>query len=374
MGPDFHRDDAWSGIPRLMPQPPSKRPGFSRRAQYGLFLGYVIAVAGIVVALLLLILAIADPRGFAAIKGAALDATAPVSSGGRGVTRFVSGIGSGIGNYFRAGSQNARLRTERDAARRELIVGKAAIAENARLRALLGLAREARDEIAIARIVGSSYDSPRRLATLSAGRAAGVTVGMPVRAADGLIGRVLEAGRYASRVLLVSDGASSVPVRSLRGNVPALAVGRGDGTIELRTLEVGSNPFRRGDILVTSGVGGLYPPDVPVATVVRLEGDTAIARPLADPARAEHAIVQPIYAPAAAGELDDALPSAPAGPVLAPPPAPAPTTPPQFQRNPRYQPALQQPEAAGAIGRRPVAEPAAPQPQPPAPQPKAAPQ
>lgn len=348
-----------------MPQPPSKRPGFSRRAQYGLFLSYVIAVAGIVVAILMLALAIIDPRGFQAVKGAALDATAPVSSGGRSITRFVAGIGSGIGDYFRAGSQNARLRAERDAARRELVEGKAAIAEAARLRALLGLAREARDEIAIARIVGSSYDSPRRFATLSAGSNDGVRVGMPVRAADGLIGRVLETGRWASRVLMVTDGASSVPVRSLRGGVPALAVGRGDGTIELRTLEVGSNPFRRGDILVTSGVGGIYPPDVPVATVVRLEGDTAIARPLADPALVDYAIVQPIEQPAAMGPLEVALPSEPAGPVTAPPPeAPGGSTPPQLQRNPRYQPALQQPEAVGAIGRRPPAK--APPAQPPA--------
>ena len=60
----------------------------------------------------------------------------------------------------------------------------------------------------MARIVGSSYDSPRRLATLSAGSAAGVAPGQPVRSADGLIGRVIETGRWAARVMLVTDGAS----------------------------------------------------------------------------------------------------------------------------------------------------------------------
>jgi rod shape-determining protein MreC len=163
-----------------------------------------------------------------------------------------------------------------------------------------------------------------------------------VRSPDGLIGRVLETGRWASRVLLITDGASNVPVRAVRDGTPALAVGRGDGTLELRTLEVGQNPFRRGDIVVTSGIGGLYPPGVPVAVVSGADGDTAIARPLADPARMDYAIVLGIYQPAAAGPLDRAVPQTPAPPVAAPPFTPRPGQ----QGNPRYQPGLQQQQPA----------------------------
>ena len=347
-----------------MAAPAGRRTGFSRKAQYGVLIGYAVAVAGIVVALLLLIIAIADPRGFAALRGASLDGTAAVAGGGSSVTGFFSGIGAGIGNYFRAGSQNAQLKRELAEARRELI-GKAALeAENRRLHALLRLGREVQDEVAIARITGSSYDSARRLATLSAGSSSGIRVGMPVRAADGLIGRVLETGRWASRVLMISDGASSVPVRSLRDDTPAMAVGRGDGTIELRTLEVGENPFRRGDILVTSGVGGIFPPDVPVATVTRIEGEVAIARPLADPARVDTVVVQPAYQPAATGSLERAREPEVAPPLLGPPLPAAPAaagarTPAQLQRNPRYQPALQQPQP-GQVVRPPTAAPPAP--------------
>jgi len=330
-----------------MAPPMNRRPGFSRRAQFGLFLGYVVAIGGALFALLLLAIAIVDPRGFAALRGASADATAPVAGAGRSVVGFFSGIGDGISDYFRAGSQNARLNRELAEARRELIRRQALDYENRRLLAILGLAQATGDEVTVARIVGSSYDSPRRLATLSAGSAAGVQPGQPVRSPDGLIGRVLETGRWASRVMLVTDGASNVPVRLVRDGTPALAVGRGDGTIELRTLEVGQNPFRRGDILVTSGVGGLYPPNVPVALVTASEGDTAIARPVADPARMDFAIVQRIYQPAAAGPLEAAPPAAPAPPVAA-----APTPHPGQQNNPRYQPALQQPQP-GMIGGRP---------------------
>lgn len=324
-----------------MAPPKNRRAGFSRKAQYGLFMGYVVALGGIMVALLLLAIAYADPRGFAAIKGAALDVTAPVGSGGRGVVRFFGDAGDRFADYFRAGSQNARLRRERDEARRELVRSRAAHYENRRLTALLGLARQIDDEVTTARIVGSSFDAPRRLATLSAGSTAGVAVGQPVRAPDGLIGRVIETGRWAARVLLITDGASNVPVRLVRDGTPALAVGRGDGTIELRTLEVGENPFRRGDILVTSGIGGIFPPNVPVAMVIGREGETAIARPIADPARADFAIVQPIYQPAAAGTLDLAPAPLPAPGAAAPPGVGAPAAGGR-QQDPRYQPGLQQ--------------------------------
>jgi rod shape-determining protein MreC len=176
-----------------------------------------------------------------------------------------------------------------------------------------------------------------------------------VRGPDGLVGRVLEAGRWAARVLLVTDGASNVPVRLVRDGTPAIAVGRGDGTIELRTLEVGANPFRVGDVLVTSGIGGIFPPNIPVARVVRLQGDTAFARPIEDPGRADFAIVQRVYQPAADGPLEAAPPvqrapvtvGAPVT-VAAPPPGeqPQPGTPAPRQQSPRYQPALQRPEAA----------------------------
>ena len=216
-----------------MAPPKNRRLGFSRRAHFGLFLGYVIAIGAAIIALLLLAISIVDPRGFAALRGAALDVTAPVAGAGRSVVDFFGGMGEGISNYWQAGSQNAELKQQLAETRRELIRRQALEYDNRRLNALLGLARNAQDEVTIARIVGSSYDAPRRLATLSAGSTAGVALGQPVRSPDGLIGRVIETGHWASRVMLITDGASNVPVRLVRDGTPALAVGRGDGTIEL---------------------------------------------------------------------------------------------------------------------------------------------
>jgi rod shape-determining protein MreC len=100
-------------------------------------------------------------------------------------------------------------------------------------------------------------------------------------------------------VLLVSDRANIVPARLLRNGIPVIAQGRGDGTIDVRPLEVGRNPFKRGDIITTSGTGGLYPPAVPIARVVKLDDDGAVAMPLADPASISFAIVEQPFEPTA---------------------------------------------------------------------------
>jgi rod shape-determining protein MreC len=271
-----------------------------------LFLGYVIAVVGVLFALLLLVIAKLDPQGFSAIRGAALDVTAPASSGGRSVVRLVSGGGESIGNYFMAASKNAELKRELAASRRRLVEARAIEFENRRLRALLKLSETVSNRVTTGRIVGSSFDSSRRLATLSAGSSDGVRPGQPVRSPEGLIGRILETGRWASRVLLITDGGSNVPVQLVRNGTAAIASGRGDGLIDLKTLEVGESPFKRGDIVVTSGVGGVYPPLVPVAIVVKADRDATVARPLAHPARIDFAIVETIYQPAASAPVNAA--------------------------------------------------------------------
>jgi rod shape-determining protein MreC len=187
---------------------------------------------------------------------------------------------------------------------RRMVEAKAIHQENLQLKAVLQLREHERTTVAVGRVVGSSFNSPRRFAILSVGAGDGVKIGMPVRSPEGLIGRIIDAGALASRVLLVSDHANIVPARLLRNGIPVIAQGRGDGTIDVRPLEVGRNPFKRGDIIITSGTGGLYPPLVPIARVVKLDDDGAVAVPLADPATISFAIVEPPFEPTA--EADNA--------------------------------------------------------------------
>ena len=277
----------------------TQRPGWSRRAQYGLFFSFIATIAGLLIGLVLLALSLVAPNTYSAVRGAALDALSPVTGALNEVSSTASGLVSGAGNYWDAAHQNAKLKRERDFMRRSIIEAKAIQQENRQLKAMLQLRQRTQGTVATGRIVGSSFTSPRRFAVLSAGRSDGVQIGMPVRSADGLIGRIVDAGQTAARVLLISDRANIVPARMLRTGMPVISQGRGDGTVDLRPLEVGRNPFKIGDIVITSGTGGLYPPLVPIARVVRLDDDGAIAIPLADPASASFAIVQPPFEPAA---------------------------------------------------------------------------
>jgi rod shape-determining protein MreC len=275
------------------------RPGWSRRAQYGLFFSFIAVIAGIIVGLIMLALSLVAPQTFQTVRGAALDVTGPVAGALHEVTATTEGVFSGAGNYWDAARQNGELKRQNKAMLRRMVEARAIFLENQQLRATLQLRDHERTTIAVGRLVGSSFNSPRRFAILSVGANEGVAIGMPVRSPDGLVGRIIDVGRLASRVLLVSDRANIVPARLLRNGIPVIAQGRGDGTVDVRPLEVGRNPFRRGDIIVSSGTGGLYPPLVPVARVVKLQGDDAVALPLADPSEISFAIVEPPFEPAA---------------------------------------------------------------------------
>ncbi|NQX95333.1 MAG: rod shape-determining protein MreC, partial [Erythrobacter sp.] len=127
----------------------------------------------------------------------------------------------------------------------------------------------------------------------------GVEVGMPVRSARGVVGRILEVARGSSRVLLLTDSESVLPVRRATDNTVAFAEGRGDGFLRIRLINLGLNPLEEGDVLVTSGAGGYYRPGVAVAVITELTPDGGIARLMADPSATDFVSVEPIYQPAA---------------------------------------------------------------------------
>jgi rod shape-determining protein MreC len=274
--------------------PPRHRDrGFSRRIQYGLFFGYVAAAMGVVAGIALILIARFDPLAFEGIRGLALDATTPVSALTRPIVRGSGSVASDVGGYFGAVSENKRLHEQLDQARRDLIQARVLAFENVRLKRTLRLVGGQTQPIVAARIVGSDLSGTRRFATLAAGSDDGIAPGQPVRSADGLVGRIAEVGGHAARIVLLTDGGSAVPLRVARTGEPALAEGRGDGALEIHSTTVGGPGFRRGDLLVTSGVGGVYPPDLPVAIVTGTSGEIATARPLADPAKLDFAVVLP---------------------------------------------------------------------------------
>lgn len=275
-----------------MARPPSRRPGHNRKAQYSLFASYVVAVTGAVVGLLLVVVAIFDPTGFAAIRTGTAELTRPVSIGLRHMVSGVASVDEVLAAYWRAGSQNVALRRQVEADRNRIIEATAIAQENTRLKKLLKLVDEDQSEVVAARLISSSSSSARRFARLNAGSWQGVKAGMPVRAPEGLIGRVHMTSPNTAEVLLLTDGSNIVPVRRATDNIPAISTGLGDGTLEIRALSAGRNPFKPGDLLVTSGIGGIYQPNIPVAVVVRVQGEIGYGVPLANPSRVDAVVVE----------------------------------------------------------------------------------
>ncbi|GFE76586.1 rod shape-determining protein MreC [Novosphingobium sp. TCA1] len=280
-----------------MAPPANRRSSYSRRAQYTTFISYTAGVLGAAVGLALVIISLVNPGFFSTLRGLADDATEPaaqVSASGRDMGRDAW---ANLSGFFHTGSEHARISRELAEAKVRLVEARAAMAENKRLKDLMGLSEQDGGAVTYARLTASTSASSRRYATLGAGRDRNVAPGMPVRSQMGLVGRVMEVGASSARVLLVTDSESLVPVRRAADGVPAFAQGNGDGTLRIRLINLGINPLRKGDVLVTSGSGGLYRPGTPMAIVTDLIRDGAIARVLSNPSDTDYVMVEKSWAP-----------------------------------------------------------------------------
>lgn len=344
-----------------MAPPAAHRSGANKRAQLGLFAGYVVAGSGALLGAFLLIISLWSPETFAGLRSMATDLASPAGRAGAASRVESRSVFEAIGGYYRAGSRNAALEREIAVARVRLAEAEALRRENERLRAVLRISRGTTRPVAVARLIGSTSSSARRFAYLSAGHNQGVRSGMPVTSPLGLVGRVLEAGSHSSRVLLLTDSESMVPVRRAGDDVLAFAEGRADGLLRVRLINLGINPLKRGDVFVTSGAGGLFRPGIAVAVAVRITPDGAIAQLLSNPATSDVVTVEPIWqrpavqaleaidlglplTGAEAADEDEAAEEA----APAPAPTPIPSATPRAAPNPPASPVPVQPEPAAA--------------------------
>lgn len=276
-----------------------RRSSYSKRAQYNLFTGYIIAGIGALIGAVLLVLSFFQPQFFGGPRGEARDAVSPATETVASVRTGTKSVWDSISGYYRAGSKNAALKREMELARIRLAEAEAVRQENVRLKGLLDLHDAERKPVAVARLVSSSSSSTRRFAYVGAGEDDGVKVGMPVRSARGIVGRILEVGGDSSRVLLLTDSESVLPIRRSTDETVAFAEGRGDSLLRIKLINLGLNPLKKGDVFVTSGAGGYYAPGIAVAIVTEVNDDGGLARIISDPAATDFVSVEPIFEPEA---------------------------------------------------------------------------
>lgn len=143
--------------------------------------------------------------------------------------------------------------------------------ENATLRALLKSSDRIQGHVLAAQLLAVNTAPFVNEVILNKGQQANVTVGQPVIDANGIMGQVVEANPLTSRVLLINDTRSAIPVQVNRNGIRAIAMGRGS-TGDLTLLHVPETAdIRVGDLLVTSGLGQRFPIGYPVADVSAVE-------------------------------------------------------------------------------------------------------
>jgi len=178
-------------------------------------------------------------------------------------------------NWAREGtmSRNAlhlelgRLEAEQLVTKAQLQQLTALRAENARLRDLLEARSRVRDEIRVAEIMAVDANPYRHNIVIDIGERDGVYDGQAVIDANGVIGQVFEAGLTTAQAILISDPSHALPIEVNRNGLRTIAKGTGDfDRLDLPFLPNNAD-IEPGDILVTSGLGGAFPPGYPVALV-----------------------------------------------------------------------------------------------------------
>jgi rod shape-determining protein MreC len=180
-------------------------------------------------------------------------------------------IGDGVNyvtGYFFAVSENRRLKEELKEARRWRDVALAQADVNERYKALLKLRTDPPIPMVAARTVIDSRGPFANSRLANAGKEKGIRSGNPVMSETGLVGRVVGVTEGASRILLLTDIASRVPVMIDRTNARAILTGDGGPNPQLDYLR-GRDPVREGDRVVTSGDGGVFPRGLPVGVAVK---------------------------------------------------------------------------------------------------------
>jgi len=161
----------------------------------------------------------------------------------------------------------SRLNAERLLTHARLQRFTALESENARLRAMLDATSKVRDQVQVAEIMSVSSNPFRHILVINKGSRDGVFNGQAMIDADGVVGQVIEAGLLSSHGVLISDPDHALPVEVNRSGLRTIAVGTGEfDRLDLPFLPNNAD-IEDGDLLVTSGLGGAFPPGYPVAIV-----------------------------------------------------------------------------------------------------------
>lgn len=245
--------------------PPFFKQGPSARARLFFF------------SILALTLLVADTRfdALTAVRNVLGTALYPVERGVLAPTQWISGVAAHFQSLARLESDNERLTREKAQLAESALRTASLAAENAHLRRLVGARAAISARSVAAEILYDARDPFSRKIIVDRGTNDGVARGQPVIDEDGVVGQATRVFAFSSEVTLLTDHEQAIPVKLVRTGMRAVAYGASGGLLDLRFVPTSAD-VRKGDLLVTSGLDGVYPDGLPVARVESVEKSAAL--------------------------------------------------------------------------------------------------
>ncbi len=188
---------------------------------------------------------------------------------------------SGISGKAALKAENAKLQSENQRLREWYQTALMLQAENQSLQKLLNLKVPSEQKYVTARVISDSSNSFVKTLLVNSGYDDGVRKNQAALSGDGMIGRIIESGNNASRILLLTDINSRIPVIVEGTNQKAVLAGMNNNPPELRHLPKDSG-INIGTRIITSGDGGVFPYGLPIGTVSKSEGGNYLIKPFAN--------------------------------------------------------------------------------------------
>ncbi|HEV8584786.1 MAG TPA: rod shape-determining protein MreC [Methylomirabilota bacterium] len=226
-----------------------------------------LALLGVVAGVCLLLLTL-QMRGHAAGASDALAViTTPVQTVLARVNRATLGIWGTYRDWKNVRNENRRLREETQKLRVEALRVTETDSENARLRRLLALKESLPLETMAGEIIAREWGGWVRSLTVNRGRGDSVARLTAVIAPEGLVGRIVDVRAGSSVVQVLTDPTSTVGAHVVRTRTPGVVEGEPRGTLRFKYMARDGSGIQVGDMVVTSGLGGLFPGGIPIGRV-----------------------------------------------------------------------------------------------------------
>lgn len=256
----------------------------------------IIAGVALVVALAFYSLNLREKEHANAFERSVLSLFAPLHNVGNRVGDAIGGIWSDYVDLVEVRKENKQLREAVKSLNSRIVEGREAALENNRLRGLLDLKGVNKAPSVAASVIGEDSSPWFKTLVINRGAADGVQEGMPVMAANGVVGQVIKVAAGSSRVLLLTDHASGIAAVVQRSRARGVVKGKGGGLCSLE-FSLREEDVKVGDVVVTSGMGGVFPKGLVVGEVTMVKkGEYGIfqtidVRPAVNMAKLEEVLV-----------------------------------------------------------------------------------